>query len=627
MSTTSDERPPRPGSHGDDGRPTCRIVPFVPGRRPTDEDHRPGLGSSDAAAVVTETGGRQNRAVLLVELSDLPEGAQVQATLSLDGRPLDDWEDRAIELTTAARQRLVLFPDEDLGGIDLGFRTRFLRQGSVEVRAVHDGETIARDTTVLDLCDVRNLGSLYERVIHRLIAPDVARQAAAAGVPDPGPAYHPWYPVLLIGGEKAALYTRALVADIVEKQRHLTDPTWLLRVGVYLELLTCLGIFEAVKDDIGDLLGDDERTAFEESDVYLDIRERIDPATWRQVWDMRQICFPRRGTPRTGPVSALNLLRKKNATLRFLHAHHEDLKHAIELAETNHLNSQETWQRVFRDAERAILHKAAEAFPELGFLPLPAREVVLWQRLGPPAQHGVYPTACNQYRASMNAVAAWAKAEGLMNHLGVDCIPPTVSLLEAYMKDRGRLEMLQRQDGYGPAIDVSEPVARTDPTIDEVEALLTEVQIFRMLDPDDIHRLALGARPLLLGPTQRFVVQGQEGTSLFLIGEGTVEVWLRTDDGQDQRLGKLGAGEVVGEMSLLTGEPRSATVRSVDETVVYEIGRQQYKPLLSAHPEWLDQLAAIMEQRLVGDPVGIATSAGDDRPETLVHRIRRNVFG
>ena len=37
-------------------------------------------------------------------------------------------------------------------------------------------------------------------------------------------AYHPWYPVLLIGTDKAALYTRALVADIVDKGSHLTDP-------------------------------------------------------------------------------------------------------------------------------------------------------------------------------------------------------------------------------------------------------------------------------------------------------------------------------------------------------------------------------------------------------------------
>ena len=70
----------------------------------------------------------------------------------------------------------------------------------------------------------------------------------------------------------SALYTAALVADIVGKEHHLTDPAWLLRIGVHLELITCLGIFEAVRDDIGDLLDADERAAYENSDALAETR-------------------------------------------------------------------------------------------------------------------------------------------------------------------------------------------------------------------------------------------------------------------------------------------------------------------------------------------------------------------
>ena len=281
-----------------------------------------------------------------------------------------------------------------------------------------DGAVVAADEAVLDVCDVRTFGTLYARLVDRLVKPDTRRQARQARVSDPGVRYHPWYPVLTIGGDKAALYTEAVVADIVGKEYHLTDPAWLLRVGVYLELLTCIGIVEAVRPDVGDLLTPDEREAYETSDVFAEIRERINPDGWREVWGKRRISFPGFGSPRLGPVSALNLMRKRDATLRFLHVHHEDLKHAIELAGPNHVNSQETWQRVFRDAERAVMRQAGRAFPELGFLPAPARELVLWQRLGFAGQQGLYPTACNQYRASMNAVADWAKAHGLMDHAG-----------------------------------------------------------------------------------------------------------------------------------------------------------------------------------------------------------------
>ena len=274
-------------------------------------------------------------------------------------------------------------------------------------------------------------------------------------------------------------------------------------------------------------------------------------------------------------------MRKRDATLRFLHVHHEDLKHAIELAGPNHVNSQETWQRVFRDAERAVMRQAGRAFPELGFLPAPGRELVLWQRLGFAGQQGLYPTACNQYRASMNSVADWAKAHGLMDHAGPECVPVESSLLDALVRDPPRVAVLQRQDGLGPRLTVAEPAAAAEPTTEEIERLLAEVPIFRMLSAADVHALALGTRPLLLGPTQRFVIEGREGTSLFLVGEGEVEVRLRRSDGTDWLVETMGRGEVVGEMALLTGERRAATVRSVGETVVFEIGREQYEPLLA----------------------------------------------
>jgi CRP-like cAMP-binding protein len=85
----------------------------------------------------------------------------------------------------------------------------------------------------------------------------------------------------------------------------------------------------------------------------------------------------------------------------------------------------------------------------------------------------------------------------------------------------------------------------------------------------------------------------------------------------------MGRGEIVGEMALITGEPRTATVRSVGETVIYEIGRQQYEPLLREYPEWLDDLTVLMHDR-------IARRANVDparRPPSLRERIRRALSG
>ena len=590
--------------------PSCRIAPFIPGRRPNIEAHHPGLGSSDSVAVLTGGDDAANEAVLLFDVSSGDPRLTVEATMSWadSGDVVAGWDRRPVDLGPVREGQmrpLVIRPESTFDPADLGFAHAYLRRADVRLSACWDGTPVASSTAALDVCDIRNLGSLYVRVLDEVVAPDAARQAAAwNGTPVPGPIHHPWSPVLIIGTDKAMLYTKAIVSDIVDKTDHLSDPAWLLRVGVYLELLTCIGIFEAVRDELGDLLTPEERRIYETDPAWAEVRARINVEGWKSVWDMRKISPPRLGVPRAGAVSALNLLQKKRATLAFLHVHHEDLKHAIDLAGVNLHNSQETWQRVFRDAERAVLRKTGEVFPELDYLPGPMREVAMWQQTGVVGQQGVYPTACTQYRASMNYVAAWAKQQGLMDYTGEECVPLRVSLLDAMMNEPSRVEVLQRGDGYLDLVDTRVPSARTagggdaERMLAHFESLLANVPILTMLSPDELRSLAEGALPLMTMPGERIVVQGAEGDSLFVVADGEVEVMLRQDDGRDRAVDTMGDGAVFGEMALLTGERRNATVRAVDTAMILEIGPRHYEPILRAHPEWLDQLAEMMSDRL-----------------------------
>ena len=69
-----------------------------------------------------------------------------------------------------------------------------------------------------------------------------------------------------------------------------------------------------------------------------------------------------------------------------------------------------------------------------------------------------------------------------------------------------------------------------------------------------------------------------------MLAEGELEVLVRRDGGEDVVVDMMAKGAVVGEMSLLTGAPRTATVRALDGAVVYEIGARQYQPLLARPP-------------------------------------------
>jgi CRP-like cAMP-binding protein len=187
-----------------------------------------------------------------------------------------------------------------------------------------------------------------------------------------------------------------------------------------------------------------------------------------------------------------------------------------------------------------------------------------------------------------------------MDHTGEECVPRQVSLLEAHMNQPSRVALLQRRDGYrSERLEVgAELPEHYEPPLAAVEALLADAPIFAMLEADEVQALARAARPLTFGPAERIIVQGLEGDSLFVVAEGEVEVVLRRADGSEVTVDTLRDGAVIGEMSLLTGAPRSATVRAIEGAVVYEIGTRQYEPLLELRPRIVDELAREMQSRL-----------------------------
>lgn len=495
------------------------------------------------------------------------------------------------------------------------FAHLFHQKIRVSLALYTDGALASADAIDAEIYDTSRFGSLYARLCDLLLPVDTALQAEHLGIPDLHVGYHPWFPVLTIGSDKAMFYLHAIRQDLGEQRRNLPDPAWLLRVGLYLELLTCLGIFEAVRAEHPDLLSPGERLAFEKSPVFARIREHIDVAAWQKVWAMREIVPRSSDLLAAGPVSFANLLRKQKTTLAFLHAHHEDLKHAIALAGPNLDNSQETWHRVFRDAERAVLKNGLAAFPELGWLDKRTRDFAMWHQRGlfgsyalPESltgafgdQDGLFPSACRQYRHSMNEVARFARERGLMDHTGDDCIPRTASLFEAYLRgDKGLIDALQRRDGYGGGLDAAEPLSTgPEPTDAEVAALLRRLPVFKPLTDRELERLTQKARHATYGPHDRIVREGERGSSLFVVATGGVEVLVRQEGGQDVAVATLERGGIFGEVALLTGSERTATVRTTCEATLYEISRQALLPIIESRPQLVVELGLLIATRQI----------------------------
>ena len=136
-----------------------------------------------------------------------------------------------------------------------------------------------------------------------------------------------------------------------------------------------------------------------------------------------------------------------------------------------------------------------------------------------------------------------------------------------------------------------------DPAADRARSL-GRVALFAPLAPPERRRLAEEARTCLYGPGETILRAGDEGDSLFVVLRGRIEVRLPRDDGRRVRVAEMAAGEVIGEMSLLTGEPRSADVRAVGEVELLEVRRADVKGLLAENEALAEALAGVVSDRV-----------------------------
>jgi len=131
----------------------------------------------------------------------------------------------------------------------------------------------------------------------------------------------------------------------------------------------------------------------------------------------------------------------------------------------------------------------------------------------------------------------------------------------------------------------------------DAERLLQEVDFLTPLDAAARGRLASLMRPQQYGAGETIVRQGDEGETFFLIDGGEVAVQLTASDGTERALTALRRGQFFGEMSLLTGEPRTATVVAVKDSLLLSLDRGAFREVLLGHPEIAQKLSEVLGAR------------------------------
>jgi CRP-like cAMP-binding protein len=81
------------------------------------------------------------------------------------------------------------------------------------------------------------------------------------------------------------------------------------------------------------------------------------------------------------------------------------------------------------------------------------------------------------------------------------------------------------------------------------------------------------------------VTEGEQGSSLFLVVSGNVKVFTKGQRGEHIPLAELGPGDFFGEVSLLTGKPRTATITAGKDVMAIELDKADVDHIAGRHPE------------------------------------------
>ncbi len=154
-------------------------------------------------------------------------------------------------------------------------------------------------------------------------------------------------------------------------------------------------------------------------------------------------------------------------------------------------------------------------------------------------------------------------------------------------------------------------------------AALRAHPILGVLGDEASERLVQISPMKLFATSEHIIEQGAAGDSLFLLVHGRAEVRIARQ-GVVNIVAQIGAGDCVGEMSLLTGDPRGATVVALAEVEALEIQKAGFAELVRAHPEILAKLSELLAQRQTANEKQLAQADFAARVEqTRVSLLRK----
>ncbi|WP_018184041.1 cyclic nucleotide-binding domain-containing protein [Kaistia granuli] len=132
----------------------------------------------------------------------------------------------------------------------------------------------------------------------------------------------------------------------------------------------------------------------------------------------------------------------------------------------------------------------------------------------------------------------------------------------------------------------------------EARDVLGQTRLFAdVLSAQQLDELAAKCKVYDVGPGRVLMAEGDFGTAMFIIIEGKVDVTVAGTRHPNREVAMLGRGGIFGEISLMTGARRAATVTTMERTRVVEITKVALEAVLRGSPELVDRFGAMLAKR------------------------------
>jgi CRP-like cAMP-binding protein len=153
-----------------------------------------------------------------------------------------------------------------------------------------------------------------------------------------------------------------------------------------------------------------------------------------------------------------------------------------------------------------------------------------------------------------------------------------------------------------PSVDIE--LSFDEPTGPRRSVELSEIPLFSDLEPDAFIALVERLRVVPIRPGDWVLREGEEGASMFTIASGKVRVLKRLDAKKMLQLAVLDEGQFFGEMSVLRGDPRGASIQAVEAGELFEISRELLDSVRQRYPSVDAVLKKFTQQRLLRNVMG-----------------------